>query len=478
MTDMAQHILLILTVVPLMGFLFSLMAQNYAAGSRYNALLTAEFALLTNVGLLVCALMHLDLSQGGLQMLSVYQWLEEPAVRLILGVDMFSLLIALSIHVMLMISLPFALRSKYSKTLVSLSMLMLSMLTGFLLSADIFTFYIFFTAMLIPLFVLLGTVGEIRRSSWMFRFFIYNFIGCLILFLVVCGLYDHHHGQAVMLSEVARIRLPRTYEYWIWSGIFAALLSRIPIWPFHYWIASVTGAVQNPLVFLLINLIPLTGVYGLVRFCPTAVPESVSYILTCLEIIAAVSMLFIAMIGLIHRDSRYKLFSFITVYYIIFLLGALLPTSRILLNIGYSIFAFLIIVTVLEVLAAYIKAQQQENNIQLNGILCHSPRLSILYSFFTLAAVGFPLSALFVNNFVILSYLFRYNFNLGLVIMLAIIVSSASLLKELYTLKDSRYVPPGSVCIMDISRSVFAGLGVVALLLLISFFNPLPGLGV
>lgn len=476
--EMTSHILLILMLVPFFGFLFVLMSQEDKQKKIYNGVAVAEFAVCCNILLLGKLLTEIDLSQNGLQFLSSYNWLEQPHIKISFGIDIFSLMIALAIHLMLVIGLPFAKNSQHPKLLISLSLLMISLLTGFLISADIFSFYIFFTAMLFPLFVLIGTVGEIRKSSWMFRFFIYNFLGSIILFLVVCTLYQHHpQTEGILLEQVAKLRLPRIYEYWIWGGIFAALLSRIPIWPFHYWIASITGAIQNPLAFLLVNLIPLTGVYGLVRFCPKTVPESVSYMLTVLEIIAAISMLFIAMIGLINKDNRYKLFSFMTVYYIIFLLGALLPTNRILLNIGYSIFAFLIIITVLEVLADYIREEQQRNNLNFYGILCYSPRIALLYSFFTLAAVGFPLSALFINNFVILSYLFRYNFNLGLVIMIAIIVSSASLLKELYLLKDNRYVHPDSVCISDISRSVFIGLSSIGVLLLISFFNPLLGIG-
>jgi len=472
--DITPHILLVLMIIPFLGFLFVLMTKNNKVQNRHNAIATAEFAIVCNILLLGKLLTKLNLSQTGMQFFATYQWIEQPHISITFGIDVFSLMIALAAHLMLLICLPFAQDSARPKLLVGLSLLMLSLLTGFVLSVDIFSFYVFFTAMLFPLFVLIGTVGEIKKSSWMFRFFIYNFLGCIVLFLVVCALY-HYRSQTggILLEKVAGIRLPRPYEYWIWGGIFAALLSRIPIWPFHYWIASVTGAVQNPLVFLLVNLMPLTGVYGLVRFCPKAVPESVSYMLTGLEIIAAISMVFIAMIGLINKDNRYKLFSFMTVYYIIFLLGALLPTSRILLNIGYSIFAFLIIVTVLEVLASYIRREQQYRNLNFYGILCQSPRLSLLYSFFTLAAVGFPLSALFINNFVIVSYLFRYNFNMGLVIMFAIIVSSASLLKELYVLKDNRYVHPGSVCIADISQTMFWGLVGIAVLLLVSFFNPL-----
>lgn len=408
--EISQHILLAVIAIPFIGFLFALISHAGQKNSVHNAIYVTIFTVISNIALLWRIFTQLDIQQKGLQFITKYNWIEIPRINLVFGVDIFSLMILLAIHLMLLICLPFVSNIKNPKMLCSMSLFLLSILSGFLLSADIFSFYIFFAAQLVPLFMLIGTVGDVKKQSWMFRFFIYNFIGSVILFLVVCTLYHHQkYNQELLLSSIAKLRLSRPFEYWIWGGIFVALLSRIPIWPFHYWIASINGAIQNPLVFLGVNLIPLTGVYGLVRFCPKAVPESVSYLLTTLEVIAAVSMLFIAMIGLINKDSRYKLFSFITVYYIIFLLGALLPTNRILTNIGYSLFAFLIIISVLEVLSSYVRKEQLNQNISQYGILCHAPRLSLLYSFFTLAAVGFPLSALFINNFVILSYLFAYN---------------------------------------------------------------------
>lgn len=478
MMELAPHMLLLLILIPFLGFVFLLLTRDNTKNSVKNIIMATEFAVCTNIMLLGRFFSQLDLEQHGLQFLTTYSWIEKPKIELAFGLDTFSLMLILAVHVIFLVSLPFAVK-KNAKMLGCLSLLMLSMMTGFLLSADIFSFYIFFAIQLIPLFLLIGSVGEIHKPRWVFRFFIYNFIGTIILFLSVCALYYYQKGDDIIfLRNVARLRLHRSQEYWIWGGLFIALISRIPIWPFHYWIASITSAIENPLVFLQVNLFPLTGVYGLVRFCPKTVPESVSYLLIGLEVIAAISMLFIAMIGLINKDNRYKLFSFITVYYIIYLLGALLPTSRILLNIGYSLFAFLIIISVLEVLAAYVREEQQKYNLHLYGIICQTPRLGLLYAFFTLAAVGFPLSALFVNNFVILSYVFNYNFNLGIMMMLALVISSASLLKELYLLKDNRYVQPGSLCIMDISRKALYGLGIIAILLLISFFNPLLILGV
>ena len=476
--EITASILPVLILLPFLGFMFILMVQNNRRYACRNVIAVAEFTVLMNILMLWLFFSKLDLTKKGLQFTSTYLWTQSPRIEIGIGIDIFSLMILLAVHMVMVVGLPFLHRSTHPKRLGSVSMLLLSILCGLLLSVDIFSFYICFTAMPILLILLMSGNGEIRKSNLLLRFFIYNFMGGVILLLAVCALYYcQKDGRIILLNQVAGLNLPRTYEYWIWSGIFIALLSRIPIWPFHYWISSVTTSVQNPLVFLILNLFPLTGIYGLIRFCPKAVPESVSYLLIILEIIAAISMLFISLIGLINKDYRYKLFSFMTVYYIIFLQGSLLPTGRILLNIGYSIFAFLVIVSALEVISAYIREEQEKNNLYLRGILCQTPRLSFLYSFFTLAAVGFPLSALFVNNFVLLSYLFSYNYKMGLIVSMAMVVASTSLLKELYTLKDTRYIQPGGACITDIPKRITIGMGFIAILLIISFFNPLLLLG-
>ena len=342
--DINQHVLLILILVPFLGFLFSLISKQGDKNAPHNSIYVSLFAIFSNIFILLYICTLVDFNKNGLQILSSYKWVDSPNISFVFGIDIFSLMIIMAIHLVLLISILFVQTSKNIKIINSLSMLLLSLFSGLLISANIFAFYVFFTGSIVPLFLLIGTAGEVRKHSWVFRFFIYNFVGSIVFLLVICALYYYQNGSLpIMLKNVSRLRLAQPYEYWIWGGIFIALLSRIPIWPFHYWIASINAAIQNPLVFLAVNLIPFTGVYGLIRFCPKTVPESVSYVLSSLEIIAVISMLFISMIGLINKDNRYKLFSFITVYYIVYLLGALLPTGKIQINIGYSLFAFLII---------------------------------------------------------------------------------------------------------------------------------------
>ena len=471
-------ILSTLIAVPFIGFFFALTAKDDETTNGRNVFSVTILTLVSSLFLLWRIAVNLKGGQEGLQLKETFHWLQNPHIDIVFGIDIFSVLVIAAVHFAVIIGLVGARHQGYvRKSMHLMTLLFLGMFNGLFVAADIYSFYLFFEALLLPLWLLIGMFGEIRRQPVILRFFIYNFLGALFLFIATAVLY-HHEGHNLALDAVSRLQLNRHLELCIWGAIFVSFLSRIPIWPFHYWISAINSAARNPLVFVIANLIPLTGVYGFIRFCPQSVPESVGYYLSLLEIIAIISMLFIALIGLINKDIQYKIFSYATVYYILFLLGALLPIDKILLNIGFSLFAFIIIIAALEVLTTYIDGEQDDKSVSAHGILCRVPRLSLLYSFLVLAAVGMPLSSMFLNNFVILSHLFSYNIRSGILIMLSIVLVAGTLLQELYVFKDNSGITPDTACIMDLSKRMFVGLALVSGLLVVTFVNPLWFMGV
>lgn len=471
-------VLATLIAVPFIGFLFALTAKDDETTRGRNVFNVTILALVANLLLLWRIAVNLDVNKIGPQLTEKYHWLQNPHIDIVFGIDMFSILVIAAVHFAIIIGLVGARhQGHYQKSMFVITLLFLGTFNGLFVATDVYSFYIFFEAMLLPLFMLIGMFGEVKKQAGILRYFIYNFFGALFLFIATAVLYQHE-GHSLSLDAVSKLKLSPHLELYVWGAIFISFLSRIPIWPFHYWISSINSAVRNPLVFIIANLIPLTGVYGFIRFCPQTVPESVSYYLSILEIISIISMLFIALIGLINKDIQYKIFSYITVYYIMFMLGALLPIDKILLNIGFSLFAFIIIISAVEVLTTYIGEEQNEKSIAAHGILCRVPRLSLIYSFLLLAAVGMPISSLFLNNFVILSHLFSYNIRSGILIMLSLLLVASALLQELYVFKDSTNLTPDTACIIDISGRMFTWMALLSGLLIVTFINPLWFMGV
>lgn len=466
-------LLSLIIAIPFFGLLFAQTAKdddNDGAAGR-NAFNVCVFSILANITLIWRIFMIIDEKKQAVQLFEHFSWLDSPKINITFGVDTFALILILAVHLAVLIGV-IGVRSNTckQKSLMVFTLLFLSMITGFFVAADIFSFYIFFEAMLLPLFMLVGMFGEVRRPGVVNRFFLYNFLGAIILFAATMYIYRLY--GSVTLEKLRHLRIAKDIQFCLWAAIFVSFLSRIPIWPFHYWISSVNSAIRNPLVFIINSLMPLTGIYGFIRFLPDHACVPAELYSSWINIIGVITMIFISLIGLINKDSQYKLFAYVTVYYIMYLIGIFTTDTLILLNIGFSIFSFLIIFAGLSVLSGYIYHKQESYQINESGLLCNVRKLSFAYSYLTIAAIGMPLSAVFINNFLIISKLLESNIRMGMLLIGTLFLVGASLLQELYKLKLTNAGCPVTAN-DDISRKMFAFMLFIMFILLMSFIRPL-----
>jgi NADH-quinone oxidoreductase subunit M len=287
------------------------------------------------------------------------------------------------------------------------------------------------------------------------QFSIYNLIGAILL-LIATVLICELKKSNIPLNTVGNINIGGIKEYIVWFSIFLAFISRLPIWPFHYWISSISAGIKNPLVFIISNTIPLMGLYGFMRYWPNTLPETIAKYSTIFETICIITMLFIALISLSNKDMRYKLYAYSTIYYLLYLIGIFMPTNTLKQNIGYSLFSYIIIITVLSFLISHIETQKKKLDIYSSaGVLCYMPKTSKCISLFILAGIGLPITPLFWNNFIIISEIFNHNLILGIFVMLSLIVVGIALLEELYKQKDKTYATSSCVLEMDIPNFHF-----------------------
>lgn len=474
MIENANVLLAVIMAVPLLGLFFAAVSKEGTDISLRgrNVLAVGIFTVLSNLVVLWITARKTDFSAEASRLVQKFEWLDVPKIELVFELDFFSLLLIAAVHCAVLLGLIGIRNNTYrQKTLVVFALMFLEMITGYFLASDIFSFYIFFEAMLLPLFMLVGIFGDVRRQDILYRFFLYNLLGAVLLFVALCILFN---AENVVIRDINQVVLARNVELLVWSLIFIAFLSRIPIWPFHYWLSSVNVNISNPLVFIIANIMPLTGVYGLIRFSPLTAPDILTPYLLILEIISITTMVVIALIGFSNRDIQYKIFSYMTVYYILYLLGALLPTDALLANIGFSLFAYLIVIAAIEIIVSHLEKERQCSGIGECGILCNIRRSSFVLSFFILAAVGLPLSSLFLNNMLIFAGLVKYNLKMAVFILLALVLSSLSLLQHLFYLRYPQVEKNETAgCVNDISLPVFAVFVLVMLLLAVSFINPL-----
>ncbi len=465
--------LLLIALIPLVGAAFVLCGTENTKKFIPNAWAVAILTIVTDLILILRAFYHIKTGYGNMQLSETYVWWEMPRIELTFAVDSFSLLLLLGVFLAVLVGMWF--EKNYHDTCkprIVFALFFLTSLSGFFMAADVFSFFIFFLIMLLPLFMLIGLSGDIKKQAAIFRFMLYNLFGAMLLFAAVIILYNHQN-HSILLGDVSSVKLREKGEITLWLTIFVAFLSRIPIWPFHYWIASVNAALKNPLVFVVANLMPLTGIYGFIRFWPNTVPDTAAFCLYFLEIIGVISMFFIALIGVINKDINYKIFAFVTVYYIFFLLGIFLPTDQFILNLGFSLFAFLLIFAAIASLTAYVENALERENLKPLGIFSYMPRVSLCLAVFILAAVGLPLSAMFVNNFVVFAALLDYNIISALLALVALSLAAMSLLREFFLRKSPAPYPADTARCLDIAPPDLCFFLSAAAVLILSFFNPL-----
>ena len=461
------EMVLLLLIIPLLGCLFALLAKK----NDLNAFYVCIFTLLCNIFSVLFLLSEVSAPEAAI--FYVFNWLGNAGTSITYGVDILSLLVLLGVYMSVLIGLTglSALQRKNKMSLL-LSLYFVWNMTGLIVAKDIISFYVFFVGLLPPVFMLLGVCGNLKKISMLNLFFIFNFAGVLSLLAAAVFTYKFYNGN-VLLQNIVFTDMPTRVGVCVWIGACLAFLVRIPIWPFHYWISSVSVSVKNPVASIITNMLPLTGVWGCMCFWASAVPPSIKETIPLAVVLGLLTILFIALIGLAHNDFMRKLFSYSTIYYLFFLLAVIVLEDKYRANVIYSLFTFMIVHASLSVLDLIADRVCEEEHCSYHGILYYMPRLSRLFAFFVFIAAGLPISSMFWNNFVIISAMFRYNFVVGIWCISAIALIGMALLHELYTMYDLRGIGINRDEVEDISDRKQTVFMAVIVILFLSFFNPL-----
>jgi len=461
----------LIVIIPFLGMLFVLTSKDDVVYGRHNSTNVAMFTVFTNIIMIWQIFSFIKKSTDGSHLLQKINWLKYPDINFVLSVDNMSLLLILAVHIIILGGIIFINHEDIKqKTMMAFSLLFLSMTTGLFISNDIFSFFIFYEGMLLPLFMLIGMHGELKKNSQLNGFFIYNLIGCVIFLLGILWLYQHKGN--ITLETFSRLTAKQKFIPEIWVTFAIAFLFRIPVWPFHYFIAAINTKLRNPLVFIEVSLLPLSGLYGFYRLWPSYIPLEFSQYFIWINVIGILTMLFISLIGFSNPDSQYRIFSYSTIYYIMYLLGIFSQNKNIYNNLNYALFGFLLVLGGLEVITAYIRRSEQLHGSTSQGFLCRARRLSLVYSFLIFSAVGFPISSMFTSNFLILSQLLSANIHMGAVLTFSWILASVALIFEMLRLKTET-----KECLLgksdDLPQDCFVFMLFIALMLLMSFIHPL-----
>ncbi|GAA2290719.1 NADH-quinone oxidoreductase subunit M [Nonomuraea roseoviolacea subsp. roseoviolacea] len=190
------------------------------------------------------------------------------------------------------------------KTYFSLLLVLEAMMIGVFAATDIFLFYVFFEAMLIPMYFMIGSYGGAQRSYAAVKFLLYSLFGGLLMLVAVIGLYVVAGKSTFMFPElVGAIQDPATQK-WLFAGFFIAFAIKAPLWPVHTWLPDAAAQAPAGAAVLLVGVLDKVGTFGMLRFCLELFPDAAKAFTMPIVVLAVISIIYGAIVAIGQSDMK------------------------------------------------------------------------------------------------------------------------------------------------------------------------------
>jgi NADH-quinone oxidoreductase subunit M len=252
--------------------------------------------------------------QPGMQFVDQHPWIEPLGISYYVGVDGISLwlllLTAFLSPVATLISWKFldGRPEADARTYVFFLLALETGVLGVFAAADLILFYVFWEAVLVPTYLLIGRWGGERRVYAALKFFVYTMAGSalmLVAFIALAVLNDQNTGILTFdLMALYELPLPWVAQIWLFLALVLAFAVKAPIWPLHTWLPDAYGEAPTPVTILLAGVLSKMGIYGLIRFCLPLFPDAVAAARPWIWLLAIVGILYGSLVALAQRDMK------------------------------------------------------------------------------------------------------------------------------------------------------------------------------
>jgi len=471
---MTPNILSILIWLPILGGILIL-----STGGDRNAQLARKIALGFSVGTFLLSLSiyaDFDITTASMQFVERYQWIESLHIQYFLGVDGISmpLIILTTLLTIIVVIAGWEVITKRVAQYMASFLIMEGLMIGVFSSMDAILFYLFWEAMLIPMFLIIGVWGGSNRVYAAIKFFLYTLVGSLLMLVAIIYLYftsDHTFN----IASFHATPLTYTTQVLIFLAFFAAFAVKVPMFPVHTWLpdAHVEAPTGGSVILAAITL--KMGAYGFLRFSIPITPDASSELAIWVIGLSLIAVVYIALVALVQRDMKkliaYSSIShmgFVTLGFFIFDTQGMEGAIVQMISHGFISGALFLCVGVL-----YDQMHSREID-SYGGVANTMPVFSVFLVFFAMSNAGLPGTSGFVGEFLVILGSFRVNGWYAAVAGLTLVLGAA------YTLWMIKRVLYGEItnekvrALVDVNGREKLVLGVLAVCVLGLGIYPMP----
>ncbi len=431
-----------------------------------------------------------DTGTAVMQFQESHSWIATFNVNYHLGIDGFALpliLLTTFITVIVVIAGWEVIQTKPSQYMAAF-LIMEGLMIGVFSALDAFLFYVFWEAMLIPMFIIIGIWGGKNRIYATVKFFLYTFLGSVLMLIAFIYMYNKE-GGSFSIADLHALKLSSTEQFWIFLAFFAAFAVKIPMWPVHTWLpdAHVEAPTGGSVVLAAVML--KLGGYGFIRFSLPITPDASASLASFVIVLSLIAVVYIGLVALVQSDMK-KLIAYSSIAHMGFVtLGLFIPFYIIVdgaalgLGSGLAIEGAMVqmishglISGAMFLCVGVLYDRMHSRDISAyGGVINKMPWFGAFAVLFAMANAGLPGTSGFVGELMVILASFKANF------WIAFLAATTLLLGAAYTLWMVKRVYFGEVAnenvekLQDLNRREFIMLAILAfgVILLGVYPNPL-----
>ena len=422
-------VLTLTTFLPIIGVLAILLIRGDEQIVARNARATALWTSLATFVVSIFLWVGFDTSTADFQFVEKVPWIPSFGLNYHMGVDgisVFFVILSTFLTPICILASWEAIQNRVKEYMIAFLVLE-TLMVGMFCALDFILFYIFFEAVLIPMFLIIGIWGGGRRVYAAFKFFLYTLTGSVLMLIAILAIY--FDAETTDIPTLITAVLDPRMQLWLWLAFFASFAVKVPMWPVHTWLPDAHVEAPTAGSVILAGVLLKMGAYGFLRFSVPMLPYATDFFTPLIFTLSVIAIIYTSLVALAQEDMK-KLIAYSSVAHMGFVtIGIFTLTYQGVQGAVVQMISHGVVSGALFLCVGVIYDRIHTREIaRYGGLVERMPKYAIVFMVFMLASVGLPGTSGFVGEFLILVGAFQVNTWVAALATTGIILGAAYML--------------------------------------------------